>query len=71
MKTQRMVIVGDYKLIMYPTIKVNHLYNLKKDPQEMNDLAANPEYAGKIAQLKKTFIKLQKQTGDTLDPGDL
>lgn len=66
MKTQRMVIVGDYKLIIYPTIKVNRLYNLKKDPQEMNDLAANPEYAGKIAQLKKTFIKLQKQTGDPL-----
>ncbi|MCK4563447.1 MAG: sulfatase-like hydrolase/transferase [Verrucomicrobia bacterium] len=67
MKTQRMVIVGDYKLIMYPTIKVNRLYNLKKDPQEMNDLAGNPEYAGKITQLKKTFIELQKQTGDTLD----
>ena len=67
MNRQRMVIVGDYKLIMYPTIKVNRLYNLKKDPQEMSDLAGNPEYAGKIAQLKKTFIELQKQTGDTLD----
>ncbi len=67
MKAQRMVIVGDYKLIMYPTIKVNRLYNLKKDPQEMNDLAGTPEYAGKIDQLKKTFIELQKQTGDTLD----
>ncbi len=70
MNRQRMVIVGDYKLIMYPTIKVNRLYNLKKDPQEMNDLAGNPEYAGKIVQLKKTFIELQKQTGDTLDLGD-
>jgi len=70
MNRQRMVIVGDYKLIIYPTIKVNRLYNLKKDPQEMNDLAANPEYAGKIVQLKKTFIELQKQTGDTLDLGD-
>ncbi len=60
MKTQRMGIVGDYKLIIYPTIRVNRLYNLKKDPQEMNDLAVNPEYAGKIAQLKKTFIELQK-----------
>ena len=67
MNKQRMVIVGDYKLIMYPSINVNRLYNLKKDPQEMNDLTGNPEYSGKIAQLKKMFVELQKQTGDTLD----
>jgi arylsulfatase A-like enzyme len=64
---QRMVIVGDYKLIIYPSINVTLLYNLEKDPQEMRDLAGNPEYADKIAQLKASLAELQKETGDTLD----
>lgn len=67
MNKQRMVIEGDYKLIIYPTVPTIRLYNLKNDPEEMNDLAGNPEYTRKIVQLKKTFFKLQKQMGDSLD----
>ena len=58
---------GDYKLIMYPMIKVDRLYNIKQDPLEMNDLAGNPEYAARIAQLKKTFAGLQQEMHDPLD----
>ncbi len=64
---QRMINAGDYKLIMYPQAKVVRLYNVAKDPEEMNDLAANPEYAQVLARLKSDFKELQKEMGDTLD----
>ncbi|MAG93470.1 MAG: choline-sulfatase [Planctomycetaceae bacterium] len=64
---QRSVIVGDYKLILYPKINKTLLYNLKADPLELHDLAAEPEAKSIIVRLMKQFRKLQKQTGDTLD----
>jgi arylsulfatase A-like enzyme len=67
MNFQRMIQKGDYKLIMYPYAKVSLLFNLAKDPLEMNDLASNPEYASKLAELKMNFIGLQKTMGDDLD----
>ena len=39
--TQRMIQDGDFKLIVYPTIKVSRLYNTAKDPLEMKDLTKN------------------------------
>lgn len=33
----------------------DQLYNLRKDPKEQRNLADNPEYAGKLAQLKKAL----------------
>ena len=35
---QRMICMGDWKLIHYPGIGVERLYNLREDPLEMNDL---------------------------------
>ena len=63
---QRMVAVGNYKLIMYPAIRKIKLFNLKDDPMEMNNLASVKKYEPVIARLFKTFGKLQKETGDTL-----
>ena len=40
---QRCVIADDYKLILYPKIKKALLFDLKSDPEEMNDLAGKPE----------------------------
>lgn len=37
--SQRMIVQGDWKLIHYPGIGVERLYNLKEDPMEMVDLA--------------------------------
>jgi len=65
--SQRMIAKGDYKLIMYPTAKKMRLYNTTKDPEEMTDLANNPEYSAKMASLKKEFLQLQKDMADTLD----
>jgi len=64
---QRMIKQGDYKLIMYPKAHVVRLYNMAKDPDEMNDLAGNPEYAPVLARLKKEFKKLQVEMDDSLD----
>ena len=65
---QRMIIKGDWKLIFYPTAeKKLRLFNLKKDPQEMHDLIANPEYASVVQTLRAEFVELQKEMGDTLD----
>lgn len=65
--TQRMIQDGDFKLIVYPTIKVSRLYNTSKDPQEMNDLAKNPEYAAKIQELTVKLKKLMKDMDDDMD----
>lgn len=68
MDKQRMIIKGDWKLIFYPTADQKmRLFNIKRDPQEMNDLIDNPEYATKVQKLKSDFISLQKEMGDELD----
>jgi choline-sulfatase len=65
---QRMILEGNWKLIFYPFASQKmRLYNVKKDPDEMNDLSKNPEYAAKMAELKAEFKILQKEMGDTLD----
>lgn len=64
---QRMIIKGDYKLIIYPQVPKYLLFDLKKDPDEMNDLANDPKYADTLKSLKKDFKALQKEMGDSLD----
>ena len=66
---QRMVRMGDFKLIKYPEVPVTLLFNLKEDPNEMKNLAENPEYASVIEKLETRLRILQKETGDTLDLG--
>lgn len=63
---QRMITKNGWKLLHYPSVPVDRLFNLKDDPQEMNDLANNPEYAGKIKELKTALTGLQKQMNDPL-----
>lgn len=63
---QRMIRKGDYKLILYPQVPVTLLFNLKDDPDEVNNLADQPLYAPVIAELKAQLQALQKETGDTL-----
>lgn len=67
MSLQRMVTQDGYKMILYPKIKKVLLYNLKKDPQEMNDLAGEKQYAKTLKKLFATLLDLQKETGDSLD----
>jgi arylsulfatase A-like enzyme len=64
---QRMVRKDGFKLILYPHGKTVLLYDVENDPLEMNDLAANPEYAGKISLLYEELLRLQEKMDDPLD----
>lgn len=65
MGTQRMVILGDWKLIAYPKLKKNKLFNLSEDPLEINNLGSNPMYANK---LKELLLALEKMMDEQNDP---
>ena len=62
-----MITKGEWKLISYPHYQKLRLYNIAKDPQEMKDLAMNPEYTSVLASLKSDLKQLQKEMGDDLD----
>jgi arylsulfatase A-like enzyme len=61
---QRSIRDDRWKLIRYPLIDKNQLFDLQADPHEMNDLAAKPEYADKIKELTALMEKSRKQYGD-------
>ena len=55
-----------YKLIhFYYDIDAWELYDLKKDPNELNNIYGNPAYAEIVKQLKAELRKLQKKYGDS------
>jgi len=64
---QRMIRVGDMKLIVYPRAKRLRLYDLKADPMELDDLSGNPGYWKTIRSLFKQLIQLQKDMDDKLE----
>lgn len=67
MNLQRSVRVGDYKLIVFPKIKKILLFDLKKDPEEMQNLATNKKYNSVAKQLFADLLEQQKQLNDPLD----
>ncbi|MFI3268445.1 MAG: sulfatase-like hydrolase/transferase [Rikenellaceae bacterium] len=64
---QRMVRSERYKLMIYPTISVVRLYDMKKDPNELNDLAGDKKYDKVINELFAELQKLQEEVNDPLD----
>ena len=64
---QRSVTVGNWKLILYPKISKARLYNIKRDPLEMNDQAADESKAKIDKRLYKRLLRLQKEQRDSLD----
>jgi arylsulfatase A-like enzyme len=67
MDLQRAVIHDGWKLILYPEAEVAKLYHLTADPQEMNDLAADPAMGERMKALFAKLQELQKQYGDKLN----
>lgn len=67
MDAQRMMTVGDEKLVLYPKIGVSLLYDLKTDPEELRDLSGQDGAEAKKRLLFTKFLEQQTRLGDTLD----
>lgn len=64
---QRCIRTREHKLIIYPEAKRVRLYDLQNDPQEMHDLAGDPDSLPLIRELFARFEHLQTEVGDSLD----
>ncbi|AWG22669.1 choline-sulfatase [Flavobacterium faecale] len=64
---QRMIRKDGYKLLVYPKINKVLLFDLNKDPEEMNDIAGLPANKNKVKGLFQDLLKLQKEMEDPLD----
>jgi len=64
---QRMVAKDGFKLILYPKGQISLLYDLKKDPEELENLAGNPENLPRMKQLFSELTTLQANFADKID----
>lgn len=71
LSVQRMIRKDGYKLLIFPEIEKVLLYDLKNDPEEMTDIANNPENKEKVKSLFKELLQLQKEMDDPLDISNL
>ncbi|MHC4995644.1 MAG: sulfatase-like hydrolase/transferase, partial [Planctomycetota bacterium] len=67
LKLQRSIRVGKHKLILYPEVPVARLYNLKTDPLEMHDMAAQKSKKKMVSKLFGELLEQQRELGDELD----
>jgi len=67
LSVQRSVKQDGYKLLLYPKIGRARLFNLVDDPNEMKDLAKDPDSQPIMRRLFARLLELQKQTGDDLE----
>ena len=65
-KIQRSVRDERWKLIRYPQINHTQLFDLKNDPDELNNLADEPLQAGRVKQMLQQLKELQQKVGDSL-----
>ncbi len=64
---QRMITVGNDKLVLYPQIGKRLLFNLQADPEEMQDLSDQPDQLALQRNLFAALQAEQQRTGDRLD----
>lgn len=62
---QRAIRDDRYKLIRYPQVNVTQLFDLQADPDELNNLANNPDQADRVKKLTTELERWQKSLGDT------
>ena len=62
---QRAVRNERWKLIRYPRANETQLFDLRNDPQEMNDLAEDAPYRSKVDEMMDLLRNLQRELGDT------
>jgi len=61
---QRAIRIDNWKLIRYPKIHHNQLFNLETDPHELNNLAEAPEHKNKLDALMTALTKAQIEFDD-------
>ncbi len=61
---QRAVRHGDWKFIRYPLVNVTQLFDLKADPDELNDRSEDPAQAERMEQMLIRLAKEQAHYGD-------
>ena len=62
---QRAVRDARWKLLRYPQVNVTQLFDLQSDPDEINNLADQPEHADRIKSLTAEMQRWQTSLGDT------
>jgi arylsulfatase A-like enzyme len=62
---QRMIRDRRYKLIWYPKAKRFQLFDLVRDPWEMDDLSGAPAHADRLQDLKRRLAEHQDKFGDS------
>jgi len=55
------VVRHDFKYFHYPQWNVEHLFNIKDDPFEENDLISDPKYADIVKEMKARYAEMQKE----------
>jgi arylsulfatase A-like enzyme len=55
----------DWKYMYWPAHQVEQLFDLKADPREENDLAGDPAYRDRLAEMRTRFQELKKEAGAT------
>jgi len=64
---QRMLRDDDYKLIYYPHIRKTQLFDMKNDPDELVNLADNPDQKTRITRMMAELEDWKQLVGDPLD----
>lgn len=64
---QRMIRKDGYKLIVYPKANTVRLFDMEKDPHEMNDLSQDEQYSEKMESLYADLLQLQQEMDDELE----
>ncbi len=63
---QRSVRTQEHKLILYPQAGVTQLFDLKKDPWEMANVADQPAYRAVREHLQERLRRFQSELDDNL-----
>ncbi len=56
-----------WKLIRYPQVDRTQLFDLRNDPEEITNLAAQPEHAARLKAMMASLTAEMKRVGDPLD----
>jgi arylsulfatase A-like enzyme len=62
---QRAIATGRWKLVRYPRIDRNQLFDLEIDPDETDDLSSKPEHASRIAEMVAMMESEMRSSGDS------